>query len=142
MFRAISRAEQAHATGHFKAMAGVPGAFSVTSAAGFGQQRTADNLAGAIEGETFEINEMYPAYMAVAESQGEPAAVRSMGFAIAAEQIHAAMYSRAKEAVEAGKDVELGTVQICTVCGHTLEGNVPDRCPICNAVREKYVTFA
>ena len=36
LFRAISRAEQAHATGHFRAMGDVGGGFSVTAGAGFG----------------------------------------------------------------------------------------------------------
>ena len=142
LFRAISRAEQAHATGHFRAMRDVDGAFAVTSGAGFGLGPTSQNLAGAIEGETFEINEMYPAYMAVATMQDESAAVRSMGYAIAAEKIHAKMYACAKAAVDAGRDLDLGPVQICEVCGHTLEGDVPDKCPVCGAARDKYVTFA
>ena len=142
MFRAISRAEQAHATGHFRAMRDVSGAFDVTGGGGFGLRGTSENLQGAIDGETFEINEMYPAYLSVANMQNESAAVRSMEFAIAAEKIHAAMYTKAKKAVDAGEDVQFGPVQICTVCGHTLEGSVPERCPICNASRDKYVTFA
>ena len=85
---------------------------------------------------------MYPAYLAVAKAQEEPAAVRSMEYALAAEQIHAAMYTKAKEAVDGGSDVALGTVQICNVCGHTLEGDAPDTCPICGAKKEKYVAFA
>jgi rubrerythrin len=142
LFRAISFAEQAHASGHFAALRNVDGAFPVNAMAGFGLGATSDNLAGAIEGETFEINEMYPAYLTVAESQEEPQAVRSMNFALSAEKIHAVMFSNAKEAVDTGKDVELGPVSICSVCGHTLEGEAPDRCPICNAIREKYKTFA
>ena len=143
LFRAISRAEQAHATGHFKAMKNVAGGFSVTSGGGFGLCSTSDNLAGAIEGETFEINEMYPTYLAVANLQRENAAVKSMGYAVAAENIHAAMYTKAKKAVDAGKDVKLGPIQICTNCGHTIEGgHIPDRCPICKASGKKYLTFA
>ena len=143
LFRAVSRAEQAHATGHFRAMRSVAGGFDVTSAAGFGLGGTGENLQGAIDGETFEINEMYPAYLSVANMQGESSAVRSMEYAISAEKIHADMYTRAKQAVDAGNDMELGTVHICTVCGHTLEaGEAPDTCPICNAKKEKYVTFA
>jgi rubrerythrin len=142
MFRAISRAEQSHATGHFKAMADVAGAFLVPSGGGFGLGSTSDNLAGAIEGETFEIKEMYPAYLEVAKMQGEKAAERSMNFAVATENIHAAMYTRAKGAVDGGKDVDLGPVQICTVCGHTIEGDLPDKCPICGVKKEMYVTFA
>jgi rubrerythrin len=142
LFRAIARAEQAHATGHFRAMSDVPGGFDVTAGGGFGLGGTSENLAAAIEGESFEVDEMYPAYLAVAEAQSEPGAIRSMKYALAAEKIHAAMYTEAKEAVDAGKDVDLGPIQICAVCGHTLVGDAPDRCPICNAPKEKYISFA
>ncbi len=141
LFMAVSRAEQAHATGHFRALAKVAGAFLVPAGGGFGLGTTSENLAGAIEGEMFEIEEMYPAYLAVAEAQGEKAAIRSMTYAIKAEKIHAEMYKKAKAAVDADKDMELGKVQICVVCGHTFEGEVPDRCPICGASKDWYVTF-
>ncbi len=142
LFRAISRAEQAHATGHFRAMKDVGGDHPVTSMAGFGLASTSENLAGAIGGEEFEINEMYPAYLAVAEMQDESGAQRSMHFAISAEKIHAKMFHDAKTAVDNGKDLALGTVQICPVCGHTLEGDAPDKCPICQADGAKYIAFA
>lgn len=143
LFRAIARAEQSHATGHFRAMKDVGGAFPVTAGGGFGLTSTSENLAGAIEGELFEVNEMYPAYLSVAKAQEEKQAIRSMEFALSAEKIHASMYAEAKESVEGGKDARIGTIQICSVCGHTLEADeAPDKCPICNAVKEKYVTFA
>jgi rubrerythrin len=142
LFRAISRAEQAHATGHFRAMGREAGDALVAAGGGFGLGTTSENLAGAIAGETFEVQEMYPTYLAAAESQKEKRAIRSMSFALSAERIHAAMYQKAKRAVDAGKDVKLGTVQICSVCGHTLEGDAPERCPICNAKQSKYIAFA
>jgi len=142
LFRAISRAEQAHATGHFKAMSDVTGDFLCASMAGFGLQGTSANLQGAIDGENFEVTEMYPAYLEVAELQGESAAIKTMGYALAAEKIHAAMYTKAKRAVDAGKDVQLGPVAVCTNCGHTIEGEAPDKCPICKVKKELYVTFA
>ncbi|HUT57178.1 MAG TPA: rubrerythrin family protein [Phycisphaerae bacterium] len=142
LFAAISRAEQVHATGHFRAMADVDGDFLVPAGGGFGLGSTSENLQGAINGELFEVNEMYPAYLAVAKAQGEHAAVRSMEYALSAEKIHAAMYTKAREAVESGSDVDLGPVQICSVCGHTIEGDAPDRCPICNALKKAYITFA
>jgi rubrerythrin len=142
LFRAVSRAEQAHATGHFKALRNVPGAFDVTSAAGFGHSDTAAALEGAIEGETFEINEMYPAYLAVAEAQDEKDAIRSMHFAISAEKIHAAMFTEAKDAIDNDQAYKVGTIQICTVCGHTMVADeAPDQCPICKAKKEQYETF-
>jgi rubrerythrin len=33
-------------------------------------------------------------------------------------------------------------MQICTVCGYTLEGDAPDKCPICGSKKEKFRTFA
>jgi len=143
LFRAISRAEQSHATGHFRAMKDVKGGALVAAGGGFGLGTTSENLAGAIEGETFEVNEMYPAYLAVAQAQGEDAAVRSINFALAAEKIHADMYGKAKAAVDAGKDYEIGTIQVCGVCGHTMEADhAPDKCPICGAAAQSYVAFA
>jgi rubrerythrin len=142
LFRAISFAEQVHATGHFNAMKDAAGAFSVLAGGGFGVGTTSKNLEGAIGGESFEIAEMYPAYIAVAEMQGEKAALRPMNYAIEAEKIHAEMYKKAKQAVDSGKDVQLGPIQICDVCGYTHEGNVPDKCPVCGALRKRFKTFA
>ena len=127
LFKAIAYAEQVHATSHFKVLKDL------------GQ--TADNLGAAIGGETYEVEEMYPAFVAVAELQGEKAAVRSSNWALEAEKIHAEMYSAAKAAVEDGNDAEVGAVYVCSVCGHTVEGEAPDRCPVCNAKREKYREF-
>ena len=139
LFAAVSLAEQVHATGHFNSLASVAGAFGVDAGAGFGLGSTSQNLAGAIEGENFEVNEMYPAYMSVAQAQGEKAALRSMGFALAAERIHAAMYAAAKQAVDSGQDAKLGTLQICMICGHTIDGDAPDTCPVCAA--RKWTAF-
>jgi len=85
---------------------------------------------------------MYPAYIEVAKSQGENEAIQSFNWAFQAEQIHAKMDQRAKSVVDSGIDIELGKVQICGRCGHTLEGDAPDKCPICGAPREIYKEFA
>lgn len=141
LFRAISRAEQVHATNHFEVLKNEVGDALVPSMAGFGLTTTSENLAGAIAGEEFEINEMYPAYLAVANDQQEKDARVSFHYAISAEKIHAAMYKDAKAVVDQGKDIELGIVQICSVCGHTLEGEPEDKCPVCGATRDKYIAF-
>jgi rubrerythrin len=124
MFRAIAAAEKVHATNHLRTLGMV--------------QDTAKNIEHAIEGENFEVDEMYPAYKAVAEHQGEKGAVRSTHWALETEKVHAKMYDRAKNAVEAGKDVDLGDVYICPVCGFTMEGTLPDLCPVCNAKKESF----
>jgi len=127
LFRAIAFAERVHATNHYRELSGINGC--------------AQNLQVAIDGETFEVEEMYPSYRAVAELQGEKGARRSTDWAWQAERIHAAMYSKAKLAAAAGKDIQLGTVHICSACGHTIEGDAPDKCPICGATRDKFRPF-
>ena len=141
LFRAVSLAERIHAINHFNELKNETGDFLVTAAGGFGVGTTSDNLQGAIDGETFEINEMYPAYLAVAEIQGEKGAVRSMNFALSAEKIHAAMYQEAKQAVDEDRDKKLGPIRICGICGYTVEGPIPDRCPICGASKGKFASF-
>ena len=127
LFRANAYAEQVHATNHFK-MLGYLG-------------KTAANLAAAFEGETYEIEEMYPAFLAVAEMQGEKGAVRSNKWALAAEKVHAELYDQAKSAVAEKQDVAVPKMYVCSVCGWTGEGEPPDECPLCKARKEKLVAF-
>lgn len=127
LFRAIAFAEQVHATNHFRTLGKI------------GQ--TAENLQAGIDGETYEVNEMYPAFRAVAELQEEKGANRSMTWALEAEKVHAGMYEQARQAVLSGKDAEVGEIYICETCGWTVEGEPPDRCPICGAKKEKFRRF-
>ena len=141
LFRAIAYAEQVHATSHFKVLRKESGAAQTVAGAGFGLGPTADNLGIAIEGEDFEIVEMYPVYKAAANFQGETQAERSFDWAWQAEKIHSDLYKAAKEAAESGQDYEIGTIQVCANCGHVIEGDAPDRCPICNAPKRRYIAF-
>lgn len=127
MFRAISYAERVHATNHWRTLGMIQG--------------TADNLQHAIEGENYEVEEMYPAFKAVAELQDEKGAVRSTHWALETEKVHAKMYAKAKEAVLKGEDVALGEIWVCPVCGYTGEGEAPDLCPICNAKKSTFKVF-
>jgi rubrerythrin len=84
---------------------------------------------------------MYPAFLAVAQSQGEKGAARTMNWALAAEKVHAAMFAAAKQAVDGGKDYAVGPIQICGNCGFTLEGDAPDKCPVCGVPQNQFKAF-
>ena len=127
LFHAASLSEQIHATNHLRALGGIGS--------------TADNLEAACGGENFEIAEMYPAYLAVAELQAEKKAQRSMHDALEAEKVHAQLYGKAIEAVGAHKDTEMAEVYVCPVCGFTMEGDAPERCPICGCVHTRFQKF-
>ncbi len=142
LFRAIASAETVHAGNHFRELGNEAGDFLCASMAAFGLGTTSQNLQGGINGETFEINEMYPVYLESAKFQEEKGAQRSFQYALAGEKTHAALFQKAKEAVDAGRDVELGPVHVCQVCGWTHEGELPDVCPVCGAKKDKFQTFA
>jgi rubrerythrin len=127
LFRAISFAERVHATNHLRELGGIGD--------------TAANLEVAIGGENYENTEMYPAFNAVAKLQKERGAMLSIHYALEAEKIHEAMYGEAKNMVTAGSDIQSAPVFVCPVCGHTVIGEAPDKCPVCGALKEKYRQF-
>ncbi|MCS7123861.1 MAG: rubrerythrin family protein [Candidatus Bathyarchaeota archaeon] len=127
LFRAIAYAEQVHATNHYNVLGMI--------------RSSPDNLQVAIDGEIYEVNEMYPAYNAVAKLQEEKGAQKTTDWALQAEKVHAGMFQKAKQAVEGGKDIKLGPIYICDVCGYTVESEAPGRCPVCGASKEKFRKF-
>ncbi len=127
LFQATAFAERVHASNHLRALEGIAA--------------TAANLGEAIAGETYEVEEMYPAFTAVAERQEEKKALRSMNWALEAEKAHAALYGAAKRLVEGGQDIAATEIWVCSTCGFTVEGTAPDVCPVCGAKREMYRKF-
>ncbi len=127
LFKAIAYAEKVHATNHLRALGKI--------------NSTSENLQEAMGGENYEVNEMYPAFDAVAKLQGEKAAERSIHYAVEAEKIHEVMYADAKKNVDDKKDIPEAKVYICPVCGHTIIGGAPDECPVCGCKKEKYIEF-
>jgi rubrerythrin len=141
LFRAIAYAEYIHAGDHYRELRHLDGGYVANSMAAFGPGDTKKNLGLAIAGETYEIEEMYPAFIEIAKFQGEKGAQRSFEWSYASEKLHKLLFEKALDSVNLGKDVELGPVQVCEVCGYTLEGEAPDRCPICNALKNKFTAF-
>ncbi|HEX9902500.1 MAG TPA: rubrerythrin family protein [Acidobacteriota bacterium] len=127
LFRAGSFSEQRHAANHLRAMAGVG--------------KTADNLKAALEGETYEVTKMYPEFIRVAEEQNEKEAVRVNREALEAEKVHAALYQKAIKGLDKGQDLEGTPIHVCGVCGFTVDGEAPDKCPVCGAPKQKFVKF-
>ncbi len=127
LFKAISYAEFVHARNHYQALRKI--------------MEMPENIQQCIDGEHFEVNEMYPAYNEVAKLQKENEAVKSTYYALEAEKIHEKMYKEAKELAQNGKDYKATKIMICSVCGHTVEGDAPDKCPVCGVSKDKFVEF-
>ncbi len=127
LFRAISFAETRHARNHLRVLGGVG--------------TTAENLQTAFEGEAFEVDEMYPAYAEVARLQAMSQAARSIRYAQRSEEDHKQMYAEAHTQAEAGDDIANQPVSVCLICGHTVIGELPQKCLVCSAPKEYYRTF-
>ena len=121
LFRAAAEAETVHALSHLEAVGGV--------------KSTRENLEAAIRGETYEFEEMYPPMIAEAEKEGHKRARRSFDYANQVEKVHAALYRKALEALGRNEEVDY---YVCQVCGHTVEGEAPDKCPVCQAVKKAF----
>jgi len=124
LFRAAADAETIHAHNHLRVLNGV--------------KTTEENLNEAINGETHEFTEMYPKMIEEAEKEGNQGALISFKGAIHAEEIHAALYKKALESVKTGTDLDEKEIYVCQVCGHTVEGEPPEQCPVCSAIKEKF----
>jgi rubrerythrin len=125
LFRAAAAAETVHAHAHLRVLGGI--------------QSTAENLETAIAGEGHEFMEMYPAFLKTAQEEGNKPAEFSIKNALAVEEIHHGLYSGALAAVKSNKDLPETEIYICPVCGNTVEGGVPDLCPICNVPGSKFI---
>lgn len=125
LFRAAAEAETIHAHGHFDAMGGV--------------KTTEENLEAAINGETFEHEDMYPPMYEQAVKDNHPAK-RMFKWAMDVEKVHADLYKVALEAVKSGKDLG-SAVYLCPVCGHLEFDNAPEKCPTCNVPAAKFVKY-
>ena len=125
LFRAAAAAETVHALNHLKAMDGIGD--------------TAENLKKAVYGERHEFQSMYPAFIKDAENEEAKGAKWTFDVASKVEKIHHSFYSAALKALENGEEIAETDYYVCQVCGNTVEGEAPEKCPICGSPREKFV---
>jgi len=124
LFRAAAEAETVHARNHLRVLGEI--------------KSDRDNLGAAIGGEHYEFTTMYPGFIDQAKKENNKAATGSFDLANKVEQIHHRLFQAALKNLEAGKGFKDAPYYVCQVCGNTVEGEAPDRCPICGAPRSKF----
>lgn len=124
LFRAAAEAETIHAHAHLRVMGGI--------------KTTIENLEEGIAGEAHEFKEMYPGFLATAQEEGNKPAEFTFKNALAVEEVHYSLYEKALEAVKGGGDLPEGKIYVCSVCGNTVENDVPASCAVCNVPGEKF----
>ncbi|GBD97762.1 MAG TPA: rubrerythrin family protein [Nitrospirae bacterium] len=122
LFRAAAEAETVHAHNHLRQLDGI--------------KSTRENLEAAINGESFEFQEMYPRMIKDAEEEEDnKGALRSFNYANEVEKIHADLYRKALENLGSNEEADY---YVCELCGYTAEGEAPDKCPVCGAKKELF----
>jgi rubrerythrin len=143
MFMATSKSEAIHAENHRKALEKLGEKMEGPKIGTFEVLSTAENLADAIKGETYEIETMYPEFIAAAEKEKCTDAVKTFTWAIDTEKKHQSFYKGALGAINGGGEKTL-PVQwfVCPVCGNTYDliSMVP-ACDFCMTPKEKFVVF-
>jgi rubrerythrin len=124
LFKAAAEAETVHALNHLR----------ITNQI----KSTLKNLEIAVSGETFEFEKMYPEYISTAKQEGNKRAAWSFNIANQVEQIHAKLFAKAMDALKNKKPMDKIDYYVCGVCGNTVEGKPPNKCPICGAPKENF----
>jgi rubrerythrin len=124
LFRAVAEAETIHARNHFNVMGGV--------------SSTVDNLTAAVIGEHQEFTGMYPLFIDEARQERNEPARRTFEWANAVEKAHHALFEAALAEVKAGRAPAVKEYYICEVCGYTVAGGAPDKCPVCGAAARAF----
>ena len=124
LFRAAADAETVHARNHLVVMEGI--------------KKTGENLKAAIGGENHEFTDMYPSFIKQAEAEGRDKARDSFDLANQVEEIHHGMYRSALDMLEKGQVMDEKPYYVCQYCGNTVEGEAPEKCPICGAPKRMF----
>ncbi len=145
LLRAAARAEQIHAANHARVIQQLGGEAKCEIHA-VAVKGTLENLKTALAGEQYEIDTMYPGFLAEATERKNNAAIRTFTGALEAEKTHARLYGEAIALVAAGKkDAWVGAARpfyVCPVCGYTSETpEEHDRCPVCNCPWDRFETI-
>jgi rubrerythrin len=119
--------ERRHANDEFKLLSGLGD--------------TAANLKAAIEGEHYEVIDMYPSFAKTAEEEGNAAAANLFRQIAKIEQHHRDRFKKLLALLESGmvfkRDHPIKWK--CSVCGYVHEGTEPPvKCPCCQHPREYY----
>lgn len=120
LFRALAEAERIHAQTHLSVLGEIG--------------NTEQNISSAIDCETYEFTQMYPSFIEQADREGDQRALINFNRVLDAEKGHSIILMNLLDRLGNEKEI---SYSVCSVCGHVVAGNVPEKCPACNASREK-----
>ena len=122
-FRGAAASETVHAHNFLKALQGV--------------RSTKENLQEAISVETAAYKKRYPEIIKVAKEEGNEEAETFFRYALESERIHAQLMQKFLDTLD--EPQENYAYHICSGCGHTVEEEPPEACPVCGCSAGHYM---
>lgn len=130
LFKAASMSENIHAQNH-KVVMEEMGVTVEPVTPDVTVNSTKENLAYAVKGEAYEVEEMYPAFLKEADAAGIQLAMVSLNYAYKTEKKHRELYQQAIAALEANDFKDVASVYyLCPTCGNTYPNAAAKRCGI------------
>lgn len=136
LFRAVADSKSIHArnfSDKLKKMAAEPTFTRETPKV----KSTKENLETALESITRETETMYPAFSTQATAENDAYAAMAFDGVVAAGKEQASFIKKALDP-EADWKAAAKEFAVCQVCGYTVMGPPPEKCPICIALRDKF----
>lgn len=135
LFRAAAASEEIHRERHRAAIKKLGGQADTVTLEKVQVGTTAENLRGAIAGESHERDTMYPEFIAAAKAEDARAGVRSLQAALSAEKEHAKLYQQSLD--QLGKNPPADYF-VCRDCGFTATQLPSKECPVCSEAPSKF----
>jgi len=135
LFRAAAMSEGIHAAKHLKAIEAL-GSVAKADVKAPAVKTTKENLREAVSGENHESKIMYPAFAKKAEADKNQQALYSFKGAMAAEQMHSMMFSKALADLKGWKAKK--KFLVCQTCGYTTMDMKLKVCPVCSRPRSQF----
>lgn len=144
MLEATSKAEAIHAANHVAELKKLGVEFTPVADA-VTVDSTLSNLYVAKNGEEYEVQSMYPEFIAVSQTESANGAIQVFDWAMKAEVKHAAYYIEAIEALQnnGSDEIIIGEWIVCPKCGDTYKkGEAPETCELCGTASGEFLAFA
>lgn len=144
LFDAASKSESIHAINHGKILEKYGVGVVNAEIGSYEVKTTAENLQTAINGETYEMQTMYPGFIRIAENEKAPEAAKSFTWAWDAEKKHLNYYRLATVTMLKGNETGLSyTWYVCPICGNTYNStDVKAICDFCLTKQENFIGYS
>ncbi len=139
LFRAGAIGESIHAHNMLRAMGGGKILKKDLKVGKIQLKSLEENLNAVVMGEYMAFTKIYPGFIEDGKVEGNKDAERTFHMTSEVEKIHHKVFENALNSFKNGKDLPNGEIFLCPLCGYPSEGTTPTKCPVCGALKEKFI---